>query len=134
MNKFQILDEKGKAITINDLDLEAAIFWNKAIHPKSYASPEECYGANWFDIIGWNIAYQGHECAGWANVVATMMATNIGMKFIDLSKEYKDKPVKINTIEETMPKIKDLISFYQPYIELINHWQAKGYQPKQIKG
>ena len=39
MNKFQILDKNGKAITMAELDKEASEFWGKEIDPKHYANP-----------------------------------------------------------------------------------------------
>lgn len=146
MNSFQILNKDNKAIKINDLDLEASIFWNVPIHPKQYANPMYHPNSNWFDVIGWNIANQGHECSGWANVVSTMMATSIGMKLIDTSEGYKDRAVLIKGFEpikdnDNILKLPDeveldiygILTFYKPFIELINHWQSKGYKAKQIK-
>lgn len=154
---FQIHNSEGIAIPINKLDEEAAIFWGKEIEPKNYACPqkkEEGEGnwhyisrcANWFDVIGYCIHSPGYACSGWSNVVATMITEPIGMKFIDTSEGYKDRPIPIvefvsdpntlgqmhlpNNIEE---KIWGVLTFYKPYIELINHWQSKGYIPVQIK-
>lgn len=39
MNSFRILNAEGKAITMGELDKEAAAFWNKEVHPKNYANP-----------------------------------------------------------------------------------------------
>ena len=39
MNKFEILNKEGKAITMAELDKEAAEFWGKEIDPKNYANP-----------------------------------------------------------------------------------------------
>lgn len=39
MNKFQILDKNANALTIAELDKEAAEFWGKEIDPKHYANP-----------------------------------------------------------------------------------------------
>jgi len=107
--------------------------------------------SNWFDIIGWCIHSQGNACGGWPNVVATMIAESIGMHFIDTSDGYKDRPIKLpewqlheyknkegedkktyhlpDKVEES---IFGIYQFYQPYIDLINHWQGKGYQPLKV--
>ena len=133
MNSFQILDKENKAIPINKLDEEAANFWNKVVQSKQYTSPHDHFGTNWYDVIVWNIANQGHECSGWANVVATMMVSSIGMLFINTDDNYQNVPVKINTIESIQDNVNGVLHFYKPYIDLINHWQSKGYKAKQIK-
>ncbi len=154
---FQIHNSGGVAIPINKLDEEAAIFWGQEIDPKHYAHPQKKQEGekewsfisrcgNWFDIVGYCIHSPVHACSGWSNVVATMIAESIGMKFIDTSEGYKDRPVPIiefvsdpnkvgqmhlpESIEE---KIWGILTFYKPYIELINHWQSKGYVPVQVK-
>lgn len=157
---FQIKDKDGQAIPINKLDEEAAGFWGKNPQEKKYAYPQNDAPesadmktrfdalkrhANWFDIIGHCIHSQGHACSGWANVVATMIAEHIGMKFIDTSKGYAERPVKVIFFEEKNEKelclpvetevsIYWTLDFYKPYIELINHWQSKGYSPVKITG
>ncbi len=37
--KFQILNKEDKAISINELDKEAAEFWGQEVDPEHYASP-----------------------------------------------------------------------------------------------
>lgn len=157
---FQILNSNGEPISMHELDREAAAFWGKEVRIKYYATPTIYKGddefkramadtsGNWFDVIGHAIHYQLHECSGWANIVATMMATSIGMKFIDTSEGYKDRPVdvkyltatttdnvnyRINFPEELLMPLYGTMLFYKPYIELINHWQSKGYTPKQVR-
>ena len=39
MNAFKILDKNGKALTMGELDKEAAEFWNKKVHPKQDREP-----------------------------------------------------------------------------------------------
>lgn len=162
---FQILNENNEAIDIAELDKQACEFWGKEIHPKSYATPTSPRKdgeseldfafrtlGNWFDVIGWSIHNQGHKCAGWSNIVATMMVSSLGMKFIDTSKGYNDRPVKVAEFEkqtiydldgnekityhlsdELEMDIFGVLQYYKPYIALINHWKSKGYIPKQIK-
>ena len=99
MNKFQILNKDGKALTMAELDKDAAEFWGKEVHPKHYANPfpdkvaderasfaermkienENALNnvSNWFDIIGWSVANQGNYTTGWQNVVHTMLAENL---------------------------------------------------------
>lgn len=159
---FQIHNAEGKAISIKELDVEAATFWGKEVHPTSYACPQmrkkdesgwnyAMRYVNWFDVIGWCIHNQGHACSGWSNVVSTMIAETIGMHFIDTSEGYKERPVpiiefveckelvngevksKLHLPDKIEEKIYCTLQFYKPYIELINHWQSKGYVPVKIK-
>ena len=39
MNSFQILNTNGQALTMKELDKEAAEFWGKEVDPKYYANP-----------------------------------------------------------------------------------------------
>lgn len=145
MNSFQILDKDGNAIPINTLDKEAADFWNKELDPKYYADPskkdtDRWLGANWFDTIGWYIANQGNYTTGWANVVSSLVAEPLGQC---LFKKQEDNTVKVAKfvdckdgelhLESCVEKSLFLsLCFFQPFIDLINHWAGKGYTPKQI--
>ena len=170
MKQFQILNPAGQAIPIGELDREAAAFWGKPLHEKQYANPTPIFTnpknlegrelsaamfkhelnqvGNWYDIIGWHISTQGNECSGWSNVAASMMASQLGMKFIDLEHDYATGPVIIK--EPVMTEFADdkyeikfpedlalhlwaAVEYFKPYIALMNHWQSKGYTPKQIK-
>ena len=162
---FQIKNKEGEAIAINELDKEAAEFWGKEVHKKDYANPSVItedmtsfekamaeVSSNWFDIIGYCIHTEGNACSGWPNVVATMIAEHIGMKFIDTSEGYQDRPIVLpqfvsskylNAEGEERPamhlpdeleqRIYGLYMFYEPYINLINHWKAKGYTPHKVE-
>lgn len=154
---FQILDNQGVAIPINKLDEEAAIFWGKELNKKSYATPfklqeginsidEMC--SNWFDIIGRSISSQGDFFSGWSNIVHTMIADLIGTKFIDFSVGYDKRNVTVYYPEDVLNEdggvidvlfpdnikrgIYATLSFHKPFIELINHWQSKGYTPEKV--
>ncbi len=122
MNSFQILDKEGIAININDLDREAAEFWGKPVY-----SP---YGSNWFDLIGYNIANQGNYTSGWDNVVVSMQNANLQALLINTKNKEK---IEIIDNESIMDRIENIKAYYQPFIDLINYWISKGYQPKQIK-
>jgi len=154
---FQILNSNNEPISIKELDIEAAAFWNKIVDPKWYANPSPEGTAvmkqwsNWFDTIGYCIHSQGNACSGWSNIVATMMAESLGMLFIDTSEGYKERPIPIiewqrhdfynmeneKKISYHLPdKLEENIfgslEYYKPYIQLINHWKAKGYTPNKI--
>jgi len=159
---FQIKNKDGEALTMKQLDAEAAAFWNKEVHGKYYADPSEpkkegesevdfirrSMTSNWFDIIGWCIHSQGNYTSGWRNVVHTMIADIIGSKLIggkdeqfipivQLRKciEVKEDGSQVNAwhLEDKIEEeIYYTMKFYQPYIELINHWQSKGYTPHKV--
>ena len=161
MAAFRILDKDGKALTMAELDKEAAEFWGKEVHPKHYANPfpdkvasEDAplsekiriehenalnNGSNWFDIIGWNIANQGNYTTGWRNVVRTMVAENLGECLVHLN---KDKPIELAKfvgdkelhLESSWEiELYGTLNYYKPFVDLINHWSAKGYVPVKIE-
>ena len=100
MNSFQILNANGQALTMAELDKEAAEFWGKEIDPKNYANPFPDKVAdegasfaermkidrdnalnnaqNWFDIIGRAIANQENYTTGWQNVAHTLVVRHLG--------------------------------------------------------
>ncbi len=121
---FQILDSNNNAIPIKDLDAEACLLWNKDTHPKWYAYPEIepteyptpeyksrwafiSSTTNWFDKIGWLI----HD----------------GMESWDDIRNYLLDPFKEFPKEE----IEQYLPVYG-YINLINHWESKGYKPVRV--
>ena len=161
MNSFQILNANGQALTMKELDKEAAEFWGKKVDPKHYANPfpdkvadegasfaermkierdnalNNC--SNWFDIIGWNIANQSNYTSGWQNVAYTMIAENLGECLISL---HKDEPIKIAEFvgdkeihlgDNWEIKLFATLDYFKPFINLINHWMAKGYTPIKVE-
>lgn len=161
MNAFRILDANGEALTMGELDAEAAAFWGKEVDPKNYANPfpnkvadegaslsekiriqfenARNNGSNWFDIIGWNIANQGNYTSGWQNVVHTMVAENLGECLVSLR---KDEPIKLaEFVGDTEMHLEDswemklypTLNYYKPFVDLINHWMAKGYIPIKVE-
>lgn len=156
MNEFQILDANGEAISINTLDKEAALFWGKEVQEKNYVSPatqregEGKYAfisrqmsANWFDQLGYAIANQGDYASGWRNVALYMLDCS------DYLLEEEKETVELCTFNVTafdnVPLAAAELSkhlaiglivkleYAKPYVDLMNHWAAKGYTPKQIK-
>lgn len=161
MNSFQILNKDGKALTMGELDKEAAEFWGKEVHPKHYANPfpdkVASEGASfaekmriehenarnntcsWFYVIGWNIANQGTYTYGWQNVVHTMVTENLGECLVSLR---ENEPIKIAEfvgdteihLESSWEEaLYSTLNYYKPFIDLINHWMAKGYTPVMIE-
>lgn len=164
MNSFRILNAEGKAITMGELDKEAAAFWNKEVHPKNYANPfpdvivsedasfEEKMQAemanarnsslNWYEIIGWNIANQGDYTSGWQNVVHTMMAESLGNCLLNIN---QGEPIEIahfikhdnnqlHLEDSYEARIYATLNYFKPFVDLINHWMSKGYTPEKIEG
>lgn len=161
MNAFKILDKNGKTLTMGELDKEAAEFWGKEVHPKHYANPfldkkiskDASYSeairierenarnnfSNWFDIIGWNIANQGNYTTGWQNVVHSMITENLGECLVRLN---KDEPIKlaefvgkgeIHLGDSWEEELYATLNYYKPFVDLINHWMAKGYTPVKVE-
>ena len=161
MNKFQILDKDAKALTMAELDKEAAECWGKEVHPKHYANPfpdkvaderasfaermkierENAWNNNfnWFDIIGWNIANQGTYTYGWQNVVYTMVTQTLGECLVRLNKDEAIKlaefvgDTEIHLESSWEKELYSIINYYKPFIDLINHWMAKGYMPVKVE-
>lgn len=161
MNSFQILNANGQALTMKELDKEAAEFWGKEIHPKHYANPFPDKVAdegasfaervkidrdnalnnaqNWFDIIGRAIADQENYTTGWQNVAHTLVVRHLGECLINLR---KDTPIKlaefvgdgdIHLEESCEIKLFATLDYFKPFINLINHWMVKGYTPIKVE-
>jgi hypothetical protein len=157
MNAFQIHDANGNAINIKDLDTEAAAFWGKEVEERAYAYPQirkEGEGSfayasrkgNWFDIIGRQISRLDEPgwYSEWKEVIRRLidrMETDfiIDSESSDGSKSYRIEYGTINA-EENVTFSNDILiglyarlSFAKPYIELVQHWEAKGYKPVALK-
>lgn len=116
---FKILNEAGQALTMKELDQQAAELWNKTVDPKWYAAPHQpvpgkmfSEGTNWFDSLGWKI--HQHKCVTWNN----------------LRDEYKADAGRMssNGVEFDI-----YIEIFEPYFKLIAHWESKGYKPKPVE-
>ena len=154
MNAFKILNAEGQALTMAELDKEAAKFWGKEVDSKNYANPfPEVEGnsfaairanalnnaQNWFDIIGRAIANQENYTTGWQNVAHTLVVRHLGECLISLR---RDNPIKlaefvgddnIHLEESCEIKLFATLDYFKPFINLINHWMAKGYTPIKIE-
>jgi len=166
---FEIHDANGQAIDINTLDKQACEFWGQEEREGFFASPLEPFvnkdnlegnqlhiaklkhamqdiASNWYDVIGHAIANQDNFCIGWANVVRSMIASNLGMQFIDMSPGHRNRPVKVSFYEPVQQKAGYLqlphsvevmlaatLSYYKPYIALINRWWELGYTPVKVE-
>lgn len=136
---FQILNASNEPISIGELDREAASFWGKEVHSKNYAYPQQdrpeyanikeemddlMSHTNWFDVIGHAIhaPADAHSSSPWANVKHTIFEAWAGNSLSrDLFNEEK--------FNATVEAIRILC---KPMYALIDHWNAKGYKPKQV--
>lgn len=138
---FQILDSNNVPVVINALDIEAAEFWNKPVDKKQYANPRPLTGnefddamacsTNWFDMIGYNIHKPEIEGYGdsWIAVKMSMFQVCFNYDLYDYFGTQKDH----KTVEAVEKRIQLILNRHKPYFDLIDHWQSKGYKPKQIK-
>lgn len=157
MKKFQILDKDNNPISINELDKEAALFWRKQVNEESYATPYhktkfenvnnlegddlkramclhsfeyEFKNSNWYDVIGWNIAYMSNYSSGWHGVATTILDNSFKGGFI---KSFdKNSSIELKDSEDILKSVQDVIHLYKPFIDLINHWKEKGYIPVSV--
>lgn len=133
---FQILNTNNEALTMSELDAEAAQLWGKEVHPKQYAYPahprlidsfeaeiEEATlaSANWFDVIGWRIHSPicAHSYDAWEDVRKNMILSLI-------EDDLKDEQTLLKSYNSA-------IKYLRPFFNLIELWQSKGYKPKRIK-
>ena len=119
MAGFQIKNADNQELFINDLDKEAAEFWDKPLGDVYYASPQ--FGMNWFDSIGWNIANPKVEYTrGWANIKESLFIVQV----MGLTKEKEE--------DKRIERLKSIFNYLQPYFDLIDHWESKGYIPIKV--
>lgn len=107
--KFQILDTEGNALSMSELDKEAAEFFGVSYDEERYAIPSPSY-ASWHDIIGYNIASSEKGMLPWNDIIGRIL------KFCTIS-------------TSTMEHLEWSIKVFKPYISLCYHWKAKGYTP-----
>jgi hypothetical protein len=145
MSAFRVNDANGEAVDMHILDKEAAEFWGKELKEKEYANPSPIFvntqnlegkelmmaeldhqfyrtASNWFDTIGYQIANPRVKVnygkdPHWDNVRNDLWITQMS--------GYYD-------IEDTDELCKKTIAskrYLQPYLNLIKHWEDKGYVP-----
>lgn len=118
---FQILNNDKKPINIYELDKEACQLWGQEYDKKWYARPYVrdtypddsqgyawyCMQSNWFDQIGYII--HRYNCNTWTAVRRELIN---GLEKYDALMQYliRDK-----------------------YLQLVEHWEAKGYMPRPVK-
>ena len=117
---FQILDKNGEAIPLNTLDKEVVELWDTDYDTKYYAVPkkrsyfpdgikgefEYCKQMNWFDSLGY--AIHADRLSTWDGVREYFEAL-----YVDMIKKYE------LSLKEIVPEL----------VQLIDHWESKGYRP-----
>lgn len=117
---FQIKNKEGAAMTMKELDAEAAEFWKRPVDPKYYAQPEAALGS-WYDIIGWEISEKrSNYASGWDGVKC------------GLFKNCMEGGALLKAEEEQIEKLKGVNQYLKPYFALIDFWKEKGHEPIQV--
>jgi hypothetical protein len=101
------MDSNNNPISLNELDNQAASFWNVPVDSKTYAKPfphEEGRSLSWFNSIGHHIAY--------AEVKGNQNWDNVALEMLD--------------DDETLESHNSYTAYY---INLINYWKSLGYTP-----
>ncbi len=125
MNAFKVLNSNNEAIPINKLDGEACTLWNREVSNREYACPSNESMLNWFDMIGYRIAYQSnyYTLNTWLNVKHALFMSVLEGRILDRATgNFKLNQEYLEFIEQ----------YTKPYIDLINHWESLGYTPLQI--
>lgn len=129
---FQILDANKNPISLIQLNQEAAEIWNLEPHSKYYVKPSNNH-LNWFEIIGLAITTKTNYYSGWKDVVNNLWenqseGTNIQGGFNKETNTLDD----ISIVPMPLERFNEIVKYLKPFIDLINHWNKKGYQPKKI--
>jgi hypothetical protein len=118
---FQILNKDKQPIDVAVLDLEAANFWNVRVDAVKYAAPGK--RNTWLDTIGYYISnpIDPYNSKGWDNVKHNLLLSHLS----DLYKCVGN--------ERIIREVLTAFTYLGPYFALIDHWNSKGYIPKQIQ-
>lgn len=103
---FQIF-YNGNALTIEELNKEAANFFGVEYNSSEYAKPSKD-NFNWTDIILFAISCVDRRNIQWVEVIGKILSISTS-----LTKSYDD--------------LQKSIEIHRPYIELCYYWQAKNY-------
>ena len=108
--KFLILNEIGNALSMDELNKEAAEFFGVPYEEEEYAKPQG-KSLNW--------------CGAFESSMITLSHKGL-LQWEDLVKQILQISVfYTNSFEE----LNRIIQAYRPYLELCYHWKAKGYTP-----
>ena len=118
---FKIIDAQGHTLSIDDLDNEAETFWGKVYRSNRGICPQNRRMPCWENIIGKAI-YNAKE-QNWHSVVIAMCSDRIVSSCIDGIAPRLDA--------FTLQEMRTSISVIQPYLDLLEFWALKGYQPRK---
>ena len=107
--KFQVLNEEGNALSMGELDKEAAEFFGVSYDEERYAIPSPSY-ASWYDVIGYNITSLEKGMWQWNDIIN---------QFLNIW--------SFNT--SSVEQLERIIKVFEPYLSLCYHWKSKGYIP-----
>lgn len=111
--KFQILDTEGNALSMGELDKEAAEFFGVPYSEKKYAKPNPI-ATDWYNLIGYTIANSSYKGRlSWDDVVGHILRT-------------------VAFATDSFDELHNCIMAYKPHIELCYYWKAKGYTPVYV--
>jgi hypothetical protein len=140
---FQILDASGEAVTVRELDEQAARLWGKPVHDRQYANPSAPFAPedglegvelararwrhvqqeyqNWFDCIGFAIANNDVKFYGeWETVKVMIWRVQADALILGEASEVQESAL-------------GSYFYLEPYMKLIDHWKSLGYKPKKIE-
>ena len=118
---FQIQKQDGTPIPLNELDKEAAAFWQVELKLKEYANPSKLSLGTWFDVIGYFIHSQDIQyTTGWDNVKCNIYTSCL-------------ENLALLEFEKQLANLHDTHEQCKLYFDLIDHWKEKGYIPVQVK-
>lgn len=103
---FKIIHNE-RALTIDELDKEAAAFFGVEYNDNEYAKPSK-YNFDWTDIIIHAISCVNERNINWTKVIEKILSNTTS-----LTRSYDD--------------LQKSIKMFRPYIELCYFWQAKKY-------
>ena len=109
--KFLILNEIGNALSMEELNKEAAEFFGVPYKEEEYAKP-------WGKSLNWCYAFDTNM---------TTLSHKGLLQWEDLIKQILQISVFYNT--NSFEGLNRIIQAYKPYIELCYHWKSKGYTP-----
>lgn len=160
MAQFKVLKADGQAITINDLDREACELWGKEFDDEEYATPfkyepfsnpDNLEGIeltrakfrhesnkpmlNWFDMIGAKIAFSGRSSISWEDIKQEIISGVCTSYFFNKERQLVltiGEGDNIKLTDDLSFRLACYIEFVRPFINLVDNWKAKGYQPIKL--
>lgn len=117
---WEIINPAGSVLTIAQLNREARTLWKtegtngfaQPLHEPGLENEHPLDIANWYDRVGGGI-HNSETAGNWEEVKDKIIEPWLGLCLTE-------------DIARKQPGVK-------PYLELIDHWDSKGYKPMYIK-